>query len=69
MTCPGCQAQGHVYHNGCRGCAIRAAWRSQEFFDSRMAGKLTGHYRTLLERLGLTHEEVLEAWKNNQGET
>jgi hypothetical protein len=53
----------HGFNAKCRGCNARAAARSQPFFEARKAGKRTLGYRTLLERLGVTHDEVLAASK------
>jgi hypothetical protein len=53
----------HGFNARCRGCNARAAARSQPFFESRNARKQTLGYRALIERLGVTHEEVLAAAK------
>lgn len=53
----------HGFHSQCRGCQARAAARSPFFFESRVYRKWTREYRNLIERLGVTHEEVLAAAK------
>ena len=51
----------HGFRRDCRGCAARTAARSPFFFDSKRAGKQTHDYRALIDRLGVTHDEVIAA--------
>ena len=53
----------HGFHSACRGCQARVAARSPFFFESRQVRQWTADYRALIERLGVTHEEVLAAAK------
>lgn len=68
MTCPACQsaaAQPHcaMFRNGCQGCAARAVSRGKNFFESKKAGQQTRLYRMELDQFGVTHQQVLDAWK------
>lgn len=51
----------HGFDNRCKGCRARAAARSPFFADSLKAGRLTTDYRTLIDRVGVTHDEVKAA--------
>ena len=51
----------HGFRFDCRGCAARTAARSQPFAESRAAKKQTQEYRALIDRLGVTHDEVIAA--------
>ena len=65
MTCPDCQtAQARPWHGfrvDCPGCAARALSRSPAYVESRRRNSLTRPYRTALEKVGVTHAQVLEA--------
>lgn len=66
--CPACKsaaAEPHcaLFRNGCPGCAARAVSRGKNFFDSRKAGRQTSAYRMELHQFGVSHDQVLEAWK------
>jgi len=37
--------------------------RGKNFFDSRKAGRQTSAYRMELHQFGVSHDQVLEAWK------
>lgn len=69
MTCNYCtraaSALWHGFRSGCKGCQARAVSRGLEFFASRQDGKQTRAYRQLLDGLGLTHKQVLEAAEND----
>lgn len=69
MTCPDCtRSQSEMWHgfrSGCKGCQARAASRGPQFFESRTKGKQTSAYRHLLNSLGLTHAEVIEAHRTD----
>lgn len=72
MSCPDCdQAKAQPnwggYRTDCQGCKARAVARSQAFYESRQQGKQTGEYRSMLRRLGVTHDEV-KAWAENDNE-
>jgi hypothetical protein len=56
----------HGFHAQCRGCNARVAARSPFFFESRQVRAWTADYRALIERLGVTHEEVLAAAKTDR---
>lgn len=51
----------HAIRSDCRGCAARSAARSPFFAESRAAREWSEDYRTLIDRLGVTHDEVLAA--------
>lgn len=64
--CPSCSQAAQVPDCGlftvsCRQCTARAVSRGPDFFASKQRGTQTRDYRELLERMGLTHEEVLAA--------
>ena len=66
--CPACNSaatEPHcaMFRNGCPGCAARAVSRGRNFFDSKKAGRQTSAYRMELHQFGVTHEQVLHAWK------
>lgn len=68
FDCPACKAaatEPHcaLFRNGCSGCAARAVSRGRNFFDSKKAGRQTSAYRMELHQFGVTHEQVLDAWK------
>lgn len=49
------------YRMNCRQCAARMVSRSQQCFQARQRLRLTPEYRALLERMGVTHDEVKAA--------
>lgn len=65
MTCHHCtESQARAWHGfeaSCRGCIARKAARSPEYAEARRLGTRTRKYRTLLDRLGVTHEEARAA--------
>ncbi len=72
MSCPECIAAAsrphHAFMSNCRGCQARAISRGHEFFAARKAAGRAGTpevtaYLALIERVGLTHDEVRAAWK------
>jgi hypothetical protein len=68
MTCDDCtKAAASVWHGftgGCKGCCARAVSRSPQAFKARSSGdKFDRHYRRLLEVMGVSHNEVVEAHK------
>jgi hypothetical protein len=68
--CSACEEARTVAHSGmfragCRGCIARAVSRGVNFHDSRKAEKQTARYRMELEQFGVTHREVLDAWKQD----
>lgn len=69
MTCADCtRSQSEMWHgfrSGCKGCQARAASRGPQFFESREAKRQTSAYRQLLDSLGLTHAEVIEAHRTD----
>jgi hypothetical protein len=54
-----------MFYADCRKCDARAVSRSPEFFEARTTGTQTREYRALLKRLGVTHEEVLQAFESD----
>lgn len=70
MTCDFCALAAremcHAFDAKCRGCNARAAARSPLFFESRRARAWSDEYRDLIERLGVTHDEVLAAAKTDK---
>lgn len=70
MTCPDCQAAAerhhYIYRSGCKGCQARAVARGPDFHRCRAEGKQDREYRELLRRVGVTHDEVLQARKVDQ---
>lgn len=68
MTCTACdraatEPHSPYFRNGCPGCAARAVSRGKNFFESKKAGQQTRLYRMELDQFGVTHQQVLEAWK------
>jgi len=65
LECFDCMAAAsgvhHGFSNGCRGCAARAACRSLPYAVARKTGRQDWRYRSLLEMLGVTHDEVKAA--------
>ncbi len=47
----------------CRQCTARAVSRGKNFFDSKKAGRQTSAYRMELHQFGVSHDQVLDAWK------
>lgn len=69
-ACPDCTRAAkvlwHGFRSGCKGCQARAVSRGVAFHDAKRAGdKRRPAYRQLLDGLGLTHAQVLEAAKND----
>lgn len=53
----------HGFTGGCAGCAARAVSRGPNFDRVRKAGMRDRLYRSELELVGVTHEQVREAAK------
>lgn len=70
-TCGACaeaaEAVSHAFTGGCKGCCARAVARSPQAFKARSTGdKYEPSYRALLEQFGITHNDVLAAYKADQ---
>jgi hypothetical protein len=73
MTCLDCTKAAAVPHwagfmSYCPGCTARSVSRSPLFASARRAEGKAGHpdveaYLAMIERIGVTHEAVREAWK------
>lgn len=65
MTCRDCDLAAKQPHHGftadCLGCKARAAARSPQYREAKIAGKLTPKYKALLTQFELTHEQVKDA--------
>lgn len=65
MSCTHCTQSRvlpwHGFQANCRGCAARAAARSPHYARVKANGMQDRHYRALLEKFGLSHEEVKAA--------
>ena len=65
MTCPDCAASEVGLWAGftrtCERCRARMVARSMPCWASRQAGKLTCEYVRLLQKTGLTHQQVKDA--------
>lgn len=66
MSCTECAAAAAerlhaIFRKDCRGCEARAVSRGPDFHRCRTAGKQDRQYRELLERVGITHADVVKA--------
>lgn len=55
----------HVFAD-CVGCRARAVARSPQFSTAWKAQRHSNDYRSLLTHIGVTHDQVVEAAKNDR---
>lgn len=65
MDCQQCEAaakaEWHGFRSGCLGCAARAVARGPNYRESLAAGTQTRKYRSELDLLKVTHDQVRAA--------
>jgi len=70
MTCPACtaaQAGPHFeFRAGCKGCEARSLSRALVYVEARRCNRQTADYRAALERVGVTHAQVVEAARTDR---
>jgi hypothetical protein len=69
MTCSDCQTAKVRFHHifqDCPGCRARAIARSPQFSKAWKAKRQHPEYRSLLEHIGVTHEQAVEAARNDR---
>ena len=70
MTCQACtDARERLHHafNDCCGCRARAVARSQHFSRAFKERRQHRGYLQLIEQVGVTHEEVVAAARDDRG--
>ena len=69
MTCIACDgavgALTHSFHD-CHGCRCRAVARSPGFAETLKGGRQWPDYIRMLERVGVTHDEVIAAARDDR---
>jgi len=70
MTCPACtraaQRSSYQFQHGCRGCAARSVAHLPQYREAKkLRDSRHRPYVLLLEAMGVTHEDVREAVKND----